>query len=98
MFRSKKAIKIFRVAPYQKTERKPEKFVVLKQVTDRKKNMIIENINSQTWPQTKWVISISIFQIIVIALFCIFVRYDASLDSKLADPKVTTSYDAYPCK
>ena len=97
MFVSKRSKKIFRVAPYRQKKEKLKKFIVLKQVTDKNKNMIIENINSQTWPQTKWVISISIFQVIVITLFCIFVRYDSSLDPKLADPKATPSYDPYPC-
>ena len=61
--------------------------------------MIIENINSQTWAQTKFVISLAIYQILVVILFCVFVRYDASLDSKLADHYPTTSeYDSYPCK
>ena len=98
MLVSKKSIKIFRVAPYRHNKKKVEKFVVLKQLTDQNKNMIIANINSQTWSQTKWVISISVFQIIVITLFCIFVRYDASLDPLLADPKATPSYDPYPCE
>ena len=60
--------------------------------------MIIANINSQTWPQTKWVISMTIFQVVVIVLFCIFVRYDPSLDAKSADPKKIPEYDDYPCK
>ena len=78
--------------------KKDEKFIILKQLTDKNDSMIIENINSQTWSQTKWVITLSVFQIVVIALFCIFVRYDASLDAKLADPKATFTYDPYPCE
>ena len=60
--------------------------------------MIIENINSQTWPQTKFVIIISIFQVLVAILFCIFVRYDASIDPKFAESHSSTEYDPYPCK
>ena len=58
--------------------------------------MIIANINSQTWPQTKFVISLAMFQIIVIILFCIFVRYDQTIDAKLAGNS-TPAYDPYPC-
>ena len=60
--------------------------------------MIIENINSQTWPQTKFVIIISIFQVLVAILFCIFVRYDPSIDPKFAESHSSTEYDPYPCK
>ena len=70
----------------------------MKGIVCNNKIMIIANINSQTWPQTKWVISMSIFQVVVIILFCVFVRYDSSLDAKLADPKATLEYDSYPCK
>ena len=62
------------------------------------KIMIIANINSQTWPQTKWVISVAIFQVVVIVLFCIFVRYDPSIDAKTAIPNEVLEYDSYPCK
>ena len=60
--------------------------------------MIIENINSQTWPQTKFVIIISVFQVLVAILFCIFVRYDSSIDPKFAESHSSTEYDPYPCK
>ena len=60
--------------------------------------MIIENINSQTWPQTKFVITISIFQLLVAILFCIFVRYDPSIDPKFTEFHSSTEYDPYPCK
>ena len=65
--------------------------------------MIIANINSQTWPQTKFVISLTIFQVIVIILFGIFVRYDPSLDAKHtggnnSDTHGMPAFDPYPCK
>ena len=62
------------------------------------KIMIIANINSQTWPQTKWVLSMAIFQVVVIVLFCVFVRYDPSIDAKTAIPNEVLEYDSYPCK
>ena len=64
--------------------------------------MMIANINSQTWPQTKFVISLALFQIIIIIIFTVFVRYDPTLDAKFTSQTIsvdqtTPPYDPYPC-
>ena len=64
--------------------------------------MIISNIDSQAWPQTKFVISLATFQVAVLILFIGFVRYDPTLDAKFTEENMsvdqsTPAFDPYPC-